>query len=689
MYSETIKLCQDNKINARNTWTLNLIDYMPMLFKAGSSDRNDTSRQSSAVAENSSEGTSNASGDTNFQLAGVTLDAGVRIYCSRVDSVHTNAFKVLGGLSRTGGRTGGDEADAGEGIEGGEEDGTGRTKRRARRTGRVTLENKMGNITSQKLETDLAVDPLFQKMSAAFDEGGAKGMLLNNLPVGPRGQVIFDSGELAENLVARAEEVQIDPSDTVYDVSEVLPASPPTEAEGICSTFLEFYHARKGRLADSIDGCASEGPRGSSEGLVDGTGGCEALTEPEVDFDYGNEDLQNAEAIGVFAGNEATLDSSLNADEFDDDDEVNMFPCTEECPGRQSLESNGSLAFAARRGSLDLFEAGVALSESSEYSFFDTSAISGWAGPQHWRFRALEATSTAHDDIALNRNNSKKPKRPRGKTAMLLDFSSEAPKINFAKEFAQGKNVDSYHLSKTVREAFSEKKITLPEDLHFSVRSLAALFLKPRTYVRPKRSTRGAPSPAPIDGDAEGWYDFDNECDNENFCPQDDSNLTGSSPDNTGFECDAPSAAIDLIPEPTRVEKIDINYAKVAKKVDVRQLKCGIWSRLCGERSPSIDPEDDAEKRSSQADDAERNERNGSQAGPDATDIRDGKSQTLQDVVRKLPTFVPPTSLSDVSLPYIFICLLHLANEKTLAISQPNDGSLGDLVIESGSDPVG
>lgn len=34
--------------------------------------------------------------------------------------------------------------------------------------------------------------------------------------------------------------------------------------------------------------------------------------------------------------------------------------------------------------------------------------------------------------------------------------------------------------------------------------------------------------------------------------------------------------------EPQRVQKVNINYAKVAKKVDVKALKSSIWSELCG-----------------------------------------------------------------------------------------------------------
>ncbi|KAF9599224.1 hypothetical protein IFM89_036350 [Coptis chinensis] len=40
--------------------------------------------------------------ETNFQKASCTLEAGVKIYASRVDSVHSKAYKVLGGINRAG-----------------------------------------------------------------------------------------------------------------------------------------------------------------------------------------------------------------------------------------------------------------------------------------------------------------------------------------------------------------------------------------------------------------------------------------------------------------------------------------------------------------------------------------------------------------------------------------------------------
>lgn len=49
-------------------------------------------------------------------MASVTLDASVKIYSCRVDSIHSEAYKVLGGISRSDAKSnknGGDHADDG------------------------------------------------------------------------------------------------------------------------------------------------------------------------------------------------------------------------------------------------------------------------------------------------------------------------------------------------------------------------------------------------------------------------------------------------------------------------------------------------------------------------------------------------------------------------------------------------
>jgi len=67
------------KINRENSWKLNLIDYMDDVLHSHHQE-----------------------GDlTNFQAASCTLEASTKIYSCRVDSVHEDTFKILGGLTRT------------------------------------------------------------------------------------------------------------------------------------------------------------------------------------------------------------------------------------------------------------------------------------------------------------------------------------------------------------------------------------------------------------------------------------------------------------------------------------------------------------------------------------------------------------------------------------------------------------
>jgi hypothetical protein len=51
-------------------------------------------------------------------------------------------------------------------------------------------------------DTEYAVDPLFKKTSAEFDEGGADGLLLNNLASAADGRIILDSSDGRANTVA-------------------------------------------------------------------------------------------------------------------------------------------------------------------------------------------------------------------------------------------------------------------------------------------------------------------------------------------------------------------------------------------------------------------------------------------------------------------------------------------------------
>ncbi len=114
----------------------------------------------------------------NFQKASCTLDASVKIYSHRVDDTWSTSFRILENLSR--GNNVSADADT-------DEDGTKAvarvgTKAMSNRLNLTsTIEKNISNLNSDVLDTEHGADPMFHKMSQAFDEGGAKGMLMANL----------------------------------------------------------------------------------------------------------------------------------------------------------------------------------------------------------------------------------------------------------------------------------------------------------------------------------------------------------------------------------------------------------------------------------------------------------------------------------------------------------------------------
>ena len=108
--------------------------------------------------------------------ASCTLDASVKIYSHRVDDTHASSHRILESLSRT---YGGDSNEAEGHVRGTARVGSKNASSKLNIAD--TIETKVENLNTSKLESLQATDPMFHKMSKAFDDGGAKGMLINNL----------------------------------------------------------------------------------------------------------------------------------------------------------------------------------------------------------------------------------------------------------------------------------------------------------------------------------------------------------------------------------------------------------------------------------------------------------------------------------------------------------------------------
>jgi condensin complex subunit 2 len=110
-FEEWMKMATDNKINAANSWHFALIDYFHdmSLLKEGDG--------------------------VNFQKASCTLDGCMKIYTSRVDSVHVETTKLLTGLrdSRDNKKKGADGEGEGDDDEEEEVDENGNVKKKPKK----------------------------------------------------------------------------------------------------------------------------------------------------------------------------------------------------------------------------------------------------------------------------------------------------------------------------------------------------------------------------------------------------------------------------------------------------------------------------------------------------------------------------------------------------------------------------
>ncbi|KAI5412606.1 hypothetical protein KIW84_057315 [Lathyrus oleraceus] len=208
LFHRCIKLASENKINQKNTWDLDLIDHLTDIIR--DEDDNDA--------------------ETNFQMASCTLEAGVKIYSLRVDSVYSETYKVLARMNRAGQET---EQESVNAERGQEDSKKGIVKKLSPLS---TLESSFEALNVKKFDGDLkshsicylclrcgiaiylvltvylfslvafSVDPLYRQTSAKFDEGGAKGLLMNNLGVYGRCRVLFDSQDVPGKYVASQNE---------------------------------------------------------------------------------------------------------------------------------------------------------------------------------------------------------------------------------------------------------------------------------------------------------------------------------------------------------------------------------------------------------------------------------------------------------------------------------------------------
>lgn len=328
---------------------------------------------------------------------------------------------------------------------------------------------------------------------------------------------------------------------------------------------------------------------------------------------------------------------------------------------------------------------------SDLFDYFDRRLMRNWAGPEHWKLSRVAATGplalgaltgAAAQAAAAARKESKKSKEP-----FVIDFLSEEGAVNVKEIFEPAKQAAAITLPISARNkmaslaASSSDAYLLPEDRHFSSKQLLRLFLKPRVAINMRH--KGQQNGGGFGGDAQLWADVAGDAedmggadggmpfDTQFFHDADDGfdanggGMAGldDSPANVTTGGDAEDEELtQTLQALNRVKPEYVNYAKKAKRVDVKKLKENIWKELGILGSTPDDPAAVAAKAAAAA------QEDGDESMASTIADTSGGVKTFESVLSGLQKAYTQDKMEEISTSFCFICLLHLANEEGLAI---------------------
>ncbi|KAB1201006.1 Condensin complex subunit 2 [Morella rubra] len=567
LFRNCIKLASENKINQKNTWELNLIDHLTEIIKVEEED----------------------DAETNFQQASCTLEAGVKIYSLRVDSVHSEAYKVLGGMNRAGQENEQDATLEDNNVETGQEEGHSKKEMDRKFSPLSTLESSFEALNVKKFDVAFAVDPLYHQTSAQFDEGGAKGLLMNNLGVYGGCRLLFDSQEIPGKCLLCQNQ---------QDKSETIDLS-------FAGEYIEEMVLNM-RVKDEIS---------------------PTLRDVVNKFDEGNKRPSDLYSSDQKSAEKADAAYEKEAD-FDDDAFENCGTWNYDHDDQKSVVDEGHMcadssypSYPEENEPLSFHEPDIddKVEKLDGYLFLNLGFTkqNAWAGPDHWKYRK---TKGSEEDPTTKNASPVTTKQPRNKKQTVVDIDfTKALDEDVSDVFAPPKNPKSLLLP-TNRAPCNTK---LPEDCHYQPEDLVKLFLLPNVKclrVRGRKCSDDSRQQSDDYGSLPSW---------------DDASGFGGQYDDESVHSDI-EASSTLVSQPRQVNKMEVQYDKTSKQVDVQALKETLWDHI--QESPSS-PQGQEE------------------------------AISFREILASFPNDCRAAgSINDISPHLCFICLLHLANEHGLSI---------------------
>lgn len=502
--NQCIKLSAENKINIKNAFSLEMIDFMTYMIK-----KQDVNM-------------------SNLQVASTSLDVSTKIYGYRVDSVHMEILKMVGGLDKQV-MDNADTEEQGETMQENTEVNVVQKKKRKKAKQKIfsTVEALRGNIEIAKPmltivgEEDLQTsDMLYQAMLPNHANSGFYQHPYNDVLV----DVLEDTSKSQSNA----------------NVKYTIPAFEDFSDLEICASYSNFEF-----LGWSVD------------------------DEPEEMA----EEVESNDSGNRF---QFDLDASVEHDDDPAPEPMNYF----------DIEHEDDNVQACYRETADHPNVVDVPKQVSEYSFVQPNMSLHWAGPSHWKFWNHARSSTTTDGgskvVACMQAKLRKKKQ------FELLYNEARDVVNT--KFASSQSIKLQ--AKTAKTEWSAESLTLPEDVHYDIAQLGKLYLYKKVFIRSANDKEKEAGAAADVSDGERYdYNNPNDtleyCPNvehnddyDDYGNRDDSNDDCNFDDSAAMLSSQGLIGDNLVAAPKLVNKISIAYCLKAKKIDMRQLKKAIWSCL-------------------------------------------------------------------------------------------------------------
>ena len=323
---------------------------------------------------------------------------------------------------------------------------------------------------------------------------------------------------------------------------------------------------------------------------------------------------------------------------------------------------------------LDALSSGNLSGSKSNYEYFNSQALENiqgnmWAGAAHWK--KLPRRKVKNKEEPPSAATTRGAKNRKGATSKqklnTIVFDVSKPVENLEDLLRQPpkskRGTDPLQLTKAAKTKHSKSDNLLPLDIGIGVDKLTSLFLRPNSTV--SEITERKQSKAVGFGGVETWGMGGAD---DSFGGGDDDGGLGY---DFGGDDNDDGFAVAELEGVRKVEKIKVGYATVAKKVDVKRLKRDLWIEL--ERTF----QEREETKEAEMTEDEDDETPDVAVSPKVQPEEQEGPLSFQDTVKEMKA---TQSQADVTLPFYFICVLHLANEKGLALESKG---LEDFVIHS------